>query len=277
MAEEVRERDLEKLLGVEPIGDDRFSKSLQGFEGVSFGGQTLGCAVSAAADTCPGRGLHSLAAVFMKRVPADLPVEFRVERIAEGKRFARRRVSVHCGGPALCEFVASFASPGQGPEYQDAAFPSDVTQPEELPTEEDVAKAQGLTDWFPSPLDLRWVGNPWEAKPHEHSRYLTWLRTRIDLPKESATQAAAIAYTSDFHSHWPVVRKLNLDSNPYAFSSLDNVLWIHRDEAWDDWRLLVTESDVAYGGRALSRRQLFSREGTLLASMAQEALIPGAS
>ena len=52
------------------------------------------------------------------------------------------------------------------------------------------------------------------------------------------------------------------------------LLWLHRDLPWDDWRLITTESDVGCSGRALTRRLVHARDGRLVATMAQEALIP---
>ncbi len=59
-----------------------------------------------------------------------------------------------------------------------------------------------------------------------------------------------------------------------GYVSLDQVLWLHRDVDWEDWRLLTTENEVAHAGRALTRRSLHERDGSLIATMAQEMLIP---
>jgi acyl-CoA thioesterase-2 len=72
----------------------------------------------------------------------------------------------------------------------------------------------------------------------------------------------------------PVARRLGARFEPLGYTSLDQSLWLHRDEPWDDWRLLTSVSDVAHGGRAFTRRTLHARDGRLLASMAQEQLVP---
>ncbi len=59
------------------------------------------------------------------------------------------------------------------------------------------------------------------------------------------------------------------------YTSLDQVVWLHRNLWWDDWWLLTSESDIGHAGRALTRRLLYTRDGRLVASMAQEQLIPG--
>lgn len=265
-----------QVFALELDGEDRFTTRLRGFEGRSFGGQTLGCATVAAARTCEGRALHSLHACFMRMVPAEKPIELAVERLRDGRRFSHRRVQIRDAGRLLCELITSFTVPGQGPDYQDASPRPGTPAPETLPDEEVVAHSEGWEHWGPGPFELRWVGRPWRPQPrHAHSRYETWLKPRFPLaPEDRDIYAGAVAFLSDFHSHWSVMRKLGLGFEPVGFVSLDQVIWLHRDLAWDDWRLLVSESEIAHGGRALTRRSLFTRDGRLVASMAQEALIP---
>ena len=71
-----------------------------------------------------------------------------------------------------------------------------------------------------------------------------------------------------------VARWLGAFGEPRFYTSLDQSLWLHRDLAWDDWWHLETEGVVAHGGRALTRRALHARDGRLVATMAQEQLIP---
>ena len=106
------------------------------------------------------------------------------------------------------------------------------------------------------------------------SRYAGWVRPRIPLPKDRCLNAAALAFLSDYHSHFSVARKLAGSFEPFGYTSLDQVVWVHRDRPWDDWWLLRTESDVAHAGRSFTRRVLHARDGQLIASMAQEQLLP---
>jgi acyl-CoA thioesterase-2 len=262
------------LLRIESVGDNRYRARLPG-----FGGVTLGCATLAAARTCPDRALHSLHTYFLRPVPTDRDVELLVERVRDGRRFAHRRVSVLSDSRLCCELMASFASQGQGVSYQEAAMDASIPLPETLTPDEEVARAEG---WDLSPentigsaVTWRWMGTPWRpGVAGGPSRYDAWVRPRIALPSDAALSAAAIAFLSDYHSHWSVARKLNGDFEPWEYTSLDQVLWLHCSVPWDDWWLLRTESDVARAGRGFTRRQLYTRQGTLVASMAQEALIP---
>jgi acyl-CoA thioesterase-2 len=189
-------------------------------------------------------------------------------------------VQIRADDRLLCELIASFAGPADGAEYQETTV-DPVPPPEDLPTEEEIARAEGWTLEGPGPvggpLEWRWIGIPWRLETADPtSRYQGWVRPRFPLPRTRAFNAAALAFLSDYHSHFPVARKLRLHFEPLGYTSLDQVLWAHRDRVWDDWWLLTTESDVAHAGRAFTRRVLHARDGQLIASMAQEQLIPTA-
>ncbi|MEN8182981.1 MAG: acyl-CoA thioesterase domain-containing protein [Myxococcota bacterium] len=269
------QKPLEEVLVVEPVGEDRFRASLDG-----FGGVTVGCATIAASRSCEDRALSSLHTYFLRPVPTDRPVDLVVERMRDGRRLAHRRVQIRAGDKLCGELVASFAAPGEGAEFGDARVDPGTPAPDTLPTEDDVAREEGWTIDEPSPLygplEWRFIGGvPWRTLgPKESSRYRAWVRPRFPLPDDRPLHQGALAFLCDYHSHMSVARRIGLAGPPVGFSSLDQVLWLHRDLPWDGWRLITTECDVAHGGRALSRRMLFTAEGTLIASMAQEQLIP---
>jgi acyl-CoA thioesterase-2 len=56
-------------------------------------------------------------------------------------------------------------------------------------------------------------------------------------------------------------------------ASLDHAMWFHEPFRADEWLLHVIDSPVARGGRGLVRGRIFSRDGRLVASTAQEGLI----
>jgi acyl-CoA thioesterase II len=267
-------RPVDEVLRIESAGEDAFSATLPG-----FGGVTLGCAALAAARTCPERSLHSLHTYFLRPVPPDAIVRFDVERVRDGRRFAHRRVEVRLDDRVLCEMMASFTSPGEGIEYQDALVDAATPAPETLPSEEEIARAEGWNLDEPGPLggplEWRWIGSPWRVDADEMpSLYRAWVRPRHPLPKERALNAAALAYLSDYHSHFPVARKLRGHFEPIGYTSLDQLLWVHRELFWDQWWLLTTQSDIGHAGRAFTRRSLHAHDGRLVASMAQEQLVP---
>lgn len=265
---------LAELLQIAPTGDDRFGALLPG-----FGGVTLGCATLAAARTT-AFSLHSLHVYFLRPVPTERAAELAVARIRDGRRFAHRRVVVRDGEQVCCELVASFAAPAEGSEYQEPASGPPAPAPEELPSEEELARSEGQVLEERGPigraLEWRYVGeSPWRNEsPRKTSVYRGWVRPRLPLPDDPAFHAAALAFLADMHSHLAVARRLGAHFEPVGYTSLDQAIWAHRADPWNDWRLLTSVSDVAHAGRAWTRRTLHTREGRLVASMAQEQWVP---
>ena len=84
-----------------------------------------------------------------------------------------------------------------------------------------------------------------------------------------------LAYASDFglvitalyphgHSYWEPGMQI---------ASLDHAMWFHRDFRMDDWLLYVMTSPNAGKSRGLNLGRIYTREGRLVASVAQEGLI----
>lgn len=56
-------------------------------------------------------------------------------------------------------------------------------------------------------------------------------------------------------------------------ASLDHSLWFHRDFRMDQWLLHVMKSPNASGERGLSLGSIYTQDGKLVATTAQEGLI----
>jgi len=50
-------------------------------------------------------------------------------------------------------------------------------------------------------------------------------------------------------------------------------MWFHRDFRMDEWLLYSMNSPITAHGRGFSRGDLFTRDGKLVASVAQEGMI----
>ena len=59
-------------------------------------------------------------------------------------------------------------------------------------------------------------------------------------------------------------------------ASIDHAIWFHRDLRVDEWMLYAIESPSASGARGFSRGAIFARDGSLVASVAQEGPDPRA-
>jgi acyl-CoA thioesterase II len=247
-----------------------------------FGGQVIGQALVAACRTVEGRQPHSLHAYFLLGGDPKVPIIYEVDRIRDGKSFTTRRVVAIQHGHAIFSMSASFHRGEQG--FEHAASMPKVPPPEDLPSEQEI-KAN-VMPLMPDPVRAYYERErPIELKPVEFSRYFSrepmegkfnvWIRTTGRLPDDPAIHQCVLAYASD-------MTLLDASLIPHGRTvferaiqpaSLDHALWFHRPFRADDWLLYAQDSPSASGARGFSRGLIFSRDGTLVASVAQEGLI----
>lgn len=248
-----------------------------------FGGQVIGQALVAATRTvAEERFVHSLHAYFVRPGDPSVPIIYDVENIRDGGSFATRRVVAIQHGKPIYFMTASFQDDEDGLEHQ-APMP-DVPQPEDLLGEADL-KERFMTEapehirayWQrPRPIELRPVSlDHYFSREKLEPRQDIWVRTTGPVPCERHLQAAVLAYLSDMtlldtslFAHGTSVLDRTLQ-----VASLDHAMWFHRPPNVDDWLLYSQDSPSASGGRGMTRGAIFTRSGTLIASVAQEGLI----
>ena len=276
--------DLVELLALERLDRDLFRGRSQDLGwGAIFGGQVLGQALSAAAQTVvAGRVVHSLHGYFLRAGDLRRPILYQVDRLRDGGSFTTRRVVAVQEGEAIFSLEASFQVLEEGFEHQ-APAPA-VPAPEALRSEREMAVE--LTAALPEPvramatrerpIEIRpvEVRNPLHPSASPPLRHM-WYRAVDHLPDDPALHRYLLAYASDFSF-------LGTSMDPHGVSpftpglqvaSLDHVMWFHRPFRCDDWLLYAVDSPSASGGRGLVRGQFFDRDGRLVASCAQEGLI----
>ncbi|MCW4115375.1 acyl-CoA thioesterase II [Aurantimonas sp. MSK8Z-1] len=271
-------------LGLETLSDDLFQgTSPQGGRRV-FGGQVVAQALVAAQRTVdPERPAHSLHGYFMRPGDPARPIAYRVERLRNGGSFSTRRVDAVQAGEVIFSMLAAFQRIEEGLTHQ-AGMP-DVPPPEDLPSGPDLT--QRLLAAAPEPVRRYWLRpRPFEFRPVSLDHYLTaerlepahqiWIRLTEPTELDPAASRAVLAYLSDLtlldvslFAHGTAVYDPRLQ-----VASLDHALWFHRPAVpFDDWLLYAQDSPATSGGRGFSRGSLFTRDGRLVASVAQEGLI----
>jgi acyl-CoA thioesterase-2 len=248
-----------------------------------FGGQVLGQALKAASATIEGgRVVHSLHAYFLRRGDFTKPIVYSVDRSRDGGSFSARRVVAIQDGEQIFICSASFQEPEAGLEYQ-ATIPK-VPGPEELkpfakPTGADLEK---LPDKLRRGLNIE---RPFEFRPVQSYNPLApaacdpvrqvWIRAVDKLPDDDALHRCLLAYISDY---W----LLDTSTMPHGASflrgnlimaSIDHAIWFHRPARVDEWLLYSLDSPSSSGARGFARGALYTRDGVLAASTAQEGLI----
>ncbi|MGX8011251.1 acyl-CoA thioesterase II [Mesorhizobium sp. ORM8.1] len=249
-----------------------------------FGGQTIAQALVAAQRTVePERHVHSLHGYFMRPGDTKLPIVYEVDRIRDGGSFTTRRVVAIQHGQAIFSLEASFQQDEVGLEHQ-FPMPRDVPAPDTLLSQRELLGKFG--EAVPEGIKRYWERDrPIEMKPVMLKHYTSreklepeqniWIRTTGPVPEDRAIQAAVLAYLSDMTL---------LDTSTFAHgraifdrdiqaASLDHAMWFHRSHSLDDWILYTQDSPSTQGSRGFTRGSLFARDGTLIASVAQEGLI----
>jgi acyl-CoA thioesterase-2 len=246
-----------------------------------FGGQVLAQAIIAATRTvADDRSIHSMHGYFLRPGDVNYPITFSVDRIHDGRSFSTRRTQAYQNGLPILSMIASFQDDDEGLEHQ-VAMPQDLPDPETLPnsaeTLEDVEHPVAQYWASQRPFDMRHVPSPiyLSVEGAHVAHQAVWFRSIGDLPDDPALHRAALAYASDYTIMESVMRRHGVAwATPgLKAASLDHAMWWHRPARVDEWLLYTQESPSASGGRGLSLGRIFSRDGRLVASVAQEATI----
>jgi acyl-CoA thioesterase-2 len=277
--------ELVKLLALERIEENLFRGQSQDLGwGTVFGGQVVGQALSAAVQTVPPeRHVHSLHAYFLRPGDVAKPIVYDVDRIRDGSSFTTRRVVAIQSGKPIFNLAASFQKQEEGLEHQDAM--PDAPPPESVATEQErvAAYAAKLPRFIREraaaehPFELRPVGavdDPFLPAKRPAER-MVWLRTTGRLPDDPALHHYLLAYASDhaFITTSLLPHGVTWLTPGMQVASLDHVMWFHQPFRVDEWLLNVMDSPSAHGARGLVRSRIFTQDGRLVASSAQEGLI----
>jgi acyl-CoA thioesterase-2 len=264
------------------LGDDVFTApSIKMMHNRVYGGQVMAQSLLAAIRTVDDdRTVHSMHGYFLRPGDDTQPITFAVDRIHDGRSFSTRRTQAYQNGVPIFSMIASFQVPDEGLDHFEA-MPAGIAQPEDLPSPAELfADVQDPRAAFwvnQRPFDLRYVNGPIYLEvtgPHVAHQAI-WMRCLDTLPADPSVHLAALAYASDYPILEPIYRRHGV---PWATpglkaASLDHAMWFHRPVKADEWLLYVQESPSAQGGRGLGIGRIFSRDGVLVATVAQEGMI----
>jgi len=265
------------------------------YEGISpdvslqrvFGGQVAGQAMVAAVRTVPEeRPVNSLHAYFLRPGDPRVPIRYEVDRIRDGFSFTTRRVVAkqlrrNGSQEAIFQLSASFQRPET--PFVEHNLPMPVgPAPGELPDfatlVAPVADRIGHFARIPRPIDRRYRTSPWQrdrsAEPDDTDGYV-WMRADGQLPADPAIHVCVLTYASDISLLEAGARRAGISfADPDVMpASLDHAMWFHRPFRADEWFLYTSDSPSASGGRALCTGQIWSQDGSHIATVVQEGLI----
>ncbi|QIB66286.1 acyl-CoA thioesterase [Kineobactrum salinum] len=249
-----------------------------------FGGQVLAQSLNAASRTVDAsRSAHSMHAYFLRPGNPAMQIVYEVDPIRDGGSFTTRRVVAKQDGVPIFNTSISFQSAEDGFDHQ-FEMPQ-VPAPESLSTdfEHRSELARQHPDRFRPPMQLPIESRSvkprdyLDPQPQEPERYI-WLRTldpEGEIGDNPIRHQTLLAFISDF-----ALLGAALLAHPYTgespelqVASLDHALWFHRPLRVDDYLLYAMDSPSAAGGRGFSRGSFYTRDGILVASVAQESLL----
>lgn len=248
-----------------------------------FGGLVAAQSLIAACRTVEGRAVHSLHGYFLREGDTSVPVIYHVDRIRDGRSFATRRVVAKQHGEAIFNMSVSFQALEEGLNHQ-TPMP-DAPPPESVPTNEERLRAYKERSKHPAIDFLLLLDRPIQRREVDHVDLLdpkpqsgvhrTWFRAAGTLDDDPVIHQAVLAYASDYglleasfneHGHSFLTEEL-------IIASLDHAIWFHQRFRADEWLLYVTDSPRTSAGRGLNFGHIYSQDGALVASVAQEGLM----
>lgn len=253
-----------------------------------FGGHVLAQSLMAAAQTVEtNRFCHSLHGYFLRLGKTDEPIFYEVDLIRSGQSFSTRRVVAKQSGVAIFSMSSSFQRIEQGFDHQ-AEMPK-VPGPDGLKSE--LERIREVQDKIPASvrenltadraIEIR-VVDPvdfFTPKKKPAAKY-SWFRTISPVTDtDPLIHQAILAYSTDFGlaSTAGMPHGFTFFKPGIQIASLDHSLWFHRPVNLGSWLLYAKDSPSAAGARGFNRGQIFTQEGILIASVAQESLIRGSN
>lgn len=276
--------ELVNLLSLERLEHNLFRGQSQDLGwGLVFGGQVLGQALSAAVQTVPDdRAVHSLHGYFLRPGIASKSIIYDVDRIRDGKSFTTRRIVAIQDGRPIFNMSASFQLKEEGFDHQ---FDMPASEgPDDLKNEVQrwAERIDGIPDKYrpmvlaERPIEIRAVDPVDPLTPVAKSaENKIWVKADGRLADDHALHCYLLAYCSDFSFMTTAMRPHSatwLDRRMQV-ASIDHAMWFHRPFRMDEWLLHDIDSPSASGARGLVRGSFYSKDGTLIASTAQEGLI----
>ncbi|HUO11287.1 MAG TPA: acyl-CoA thioesterase II [Caulobacteraceae bacterium] len=275
--------DLIETLALERIEVNLFRGLAPRGEGPRiFGGLVIGQALMAAYKTVDASVCHSIHCYFLRPGDPSIPILYEVDRARDGRSFTSRRVTAIQHGEQIFNLAGSFQHPEQGLEHQDP-MPA-VPTPSELADEQELRRAAMAK----LPVAMRQMAErprPVEMRPVDPTNFIggeamapvqnVWMRATTPLGDDVMLNQCALAYASDMSF-------LSTSMRPHAMgwqtpglqtASIDHAIWFHRPSNFNDWHLYAQKSPSASGARGFNLGEIYTEDGRLVASTAQEGLM----
>lgn len=274
-------RDLVALLDLENLDDDLYRGSQPDSPRARvYGGQVAAQALVAAVRSVdPEFQVHSFHSYFLLPGDYSVPIVYDVERIRDGRSFLTRRVMARQHGRPIYYQTVNFQRVEEGFDHQDVM--PEVGGPDQGFDLVDLMRDRGNDDadalgkeW--GAIEVRFLGNSrhgLDKDPAHPAQARMWIRIKPGLSDDPVEHLAAFTYASDVSLLGASLAAHDANPATTQMASLDHTIWFHMPFRADQWWLYDQWSPRAHGARGLSIGRIFTEDGLLVASVAQEGLI----
>lgn len=263
---------------LEHIGDNVFRATLHEDWAVwgPNGGYLATIALRAAGAARPESRPASISCQFAA-VPAFADVDIVVRAVRGTRRARALQVEMTQNGKPVFEALVWVIAPALPGPRQLWMGPAHLPPPEDLPELNELVKRDGiavlpiwercyevrLAEWEPG----TWT--PQQGIPTVRG----WMRLREPLPADADVWLAAgrVAFAADIAQFPAVVQAFDTEDLTFIAPSMDLYVALHAS-ADDEWLLLEAEGTAAGGGLLGARARIWSRDGELLGTGAQQML-----
>lgn len=247
-----------------------------------FGGQAVAQSIVAANRTIEDKVIHSIKSDFLRAGDPKIPIQYKVERLRDGRSFSTRRVNAIQNDKVIFTLSASYQVPEEGLSHQmdmeKIPFPEQLPTPAEQWLKIKDKLPEHAKQWYEGerPVEERqveWI-DPVDPEIKE-PKHIVWHRSNGQLPDDPQLHQAIFAYISDMALLDTCILPHGVSwmADNFQGASLDHCIWFHKPFRVDDWFVTVQDSPASNGARGFNRGLVYTREGVLVASTAQEGLI----
>jgi acyl-CoA thioesterase II len=260
---------LRRMVGVDPIDEGSaraptFARNVAG--GGLFGGQVIAQCVSACAHTVPAGAVpDSIEVNLLGTGRSGDDLEFRIERIRDGRALQHRDVRAYQGDTLIARATVTSTVPVEGPDWQSVPMP-EVGEPDLADTASQSwagGLARSLFDVVP----------PAPAADGARSSHPLWLRLAFEPPENAWFRAAVLSFWSDFGPGANARATHEAEVGPISTLSATHSVWFHRPARLAHWHLFDVHTESLAGNQGFVRARLFEDSGALVASIAQRVFL----
>src|SRR5699024_10121183 len=277
---------LRDVLKLERVDADEHSSTFNGYtpsqtRGRVFGGQVMAQSLVAASHSVEAdRFMHSMHCYFIRPGDAAEPLNIKVDHHRDGRSFSVRDVEVTQHNKVILSLTCSFQTHADGVTHQEP-MPEGIPLPDDLPP---ISSLVGMIDdpaaqdlAYNRPFDIRSAYEPIFLRPGSAkvNRHIVWMKTFTPVKASRNMAAAGLADGSDYTMMVTILRQHSaawVDPNK-SIASLYHAMWFHRPFNLDDWLLFVQESPSAQSARGLGLGRIYTIDGELVATVAQEGML----